>query len=183
MPPEALDSWMKPVKKVLLLLVVLALALAGVAYYTQHRNGRGQEDDYKTAHIEYGEMRDVIGGMAYIRPLEGIPVQSKIAGHVVELSAKINDTVEEGQPLIKLDPSDAQNTVAQANAALASARAAVKLANAQLEAAENGQKAVKRVRDKVNDKESNYGPVDKLKADAQLAEADGLVAKAKAAAP
>src|SRR5215831_5743680 len=173
----------KVVKKALLFLVVIALGLTALAYLTTHRNGGAKDDEYKTAHVKYDDIRDVISSMASIRPLDGIPVQSMIAGQVVELNAKFNDIVEEGQTLLKLDPTDAQNKVARAKAARASARAAVGLANAQLEAAERGQKAVKAVRDKVHANEKNYGELDRLKADAELEKADGLVIQARAAIP
>ena len=180
-PPVTSDRRKKDVKKALLFLVVLALGLAAFAYFTTHGKGRAKEDEYTTAPVEYGEMRDVISGMAFMRPLDGIPVQSMIAGQVVELNANFNEVVEEGQTLLQLDPSDAQKKVGLAKANLDYAQEAVELANTHLTAAEIGQKALKRVRDKVNENGSSSGPVDKLKADAELAKADGGVIMAKAA--
>src|SRR5258708_8477081 len=159
---DALDRRIKLVKKALLILVLIALALAGVAYYTQHHNGRSQADDFRIARVEFNDIRDTFSVSASIRPLDVIPIFSMISGQVMERNADFNATVVEGQTLLKLDPRDAQNKVNKANAALNAAQAGVDLANAQLNQAEKARSAANLVREEVT-RSQGSGPVDRVK--------------------
>jgi HlyD family secretion protein len=176
---------MKLVKKLLLACVLIALGFAVVAFYTLPRNGRSQETEYKFALAEFGDMRDVITGIAYLRPVGAEPVFSMISGQVVEVLANYNDVVIEGQTLARLDSRDARNKLARAEAARETAERAVEMAKAQLEAARIGQKAAKVLRDAVykEGEKNRAGSVDMARVDAELAKADGLVVQAQAAIP
>jgi membrane fusion protein (multidrug efflux system) len=54
------------------------------------------------------------------------PVSSLIAGHVTDVLVSDNQRVDPGQVLVRLDPTDPQNRLAQALANLAAAQASVK---------------------------------------------------------
>jgi HlyD family secretion protein len=162
------------VKRALIFLVVIALGLATLAYFTTHRNGGAKDDEYKTALIEYGDMRDVISGMASIRPFDAKPVFSMISGQVVELNATFNDVVEEGEILIQLDPSEAQTKVTGAQKQLRTAQENVDWAKAKQSQAKKGLDAAKLVRDAVMTSTSS-GEVDRARAKAAAILADGAV--------
>ncbi len=63
------------------------------------------------------------------------PVIPRVAGKVIEVSAKDNQTVAKGDTLFKLDPADFEIRRNIAEAALTNARAAVSAARAQISAA------------------------------------------------
>jgi membrane fusion protein (multidrug efflux system) len=54
------------------------------------------------------------------------PVSALIAGHVTDVLVSDNEAVAPGQPLVRLDPTDPQNRLAQATANLAAAEAQVR---------------------------------------------------------
>jgi HlyD family secretion protein len=178
--PDAPDRRMKLMKKALLFLVLVALALAGVAYYTQHRNGRAQDDDYKTSPVEFGEIRDIISVNAFIRPVDGKPIFSQISGQVVELYADYNATVEEGETLLRLDSRDARNKLGEAEAALSAAEIAVSAADAQLSQAKAAHESAKEILDTVK-KGGHSGPVDLVKLEAQVKQAESAIPVASSA--
>ena len=126
-------------KKLLLVVVLVGLGLAGVAYYTQYRISHSTDDAYPTASLEFGEMRDVVSATAMLKPLEVRPIFSKISGQIVDLPVKAGDEVEEGQILLQLDQKDALIKRRQASAAVRAAEAGVAAAEAQLRRAQVGQ--------------------------------------------
>jgi HlyD family secretion protein len=161
------------VKKLLLVLVLVALVLAGGAYYTQYRISHSTENGYTTAPVDFGEMRDVISATAVLQPLDLEPILSKISGQVVELHANIGDTVEEGQPLARLDQRDAQNKRAQALAAVRTAEAGIRAANAKLEEAKVGLNFAQKAIDAT--KELPVGPLQRVQLDGALRLAERTV--------
>jgi membrane fusion protein, multidrug efflux system len=58
------------------------------------------------------------------------PVSAKVSGNVLQVLVDDNQSVKAGQVLVKLDPRDYQEAVAQANAALELAKAKAQSANA-----------------------------------------------------
>jgi membrane fusion protein (multidrug efflux system) len=65
-----------------------------------------------------------------------IDVKSRTAGEVLRVHADIGDTVKQGQLLAELDPADAQNQIARAQATLAASQARLKQARESLSIAE-----------------------------------------------
>jgi macrolide-specific efflux system membrane fusion protein len=127
------------VKKLLVVVVLVALGLAGVAYYTQHQLSHSTTDAYPTAPVEFGEMRDVVSATAMLRPLEVRLVFSKLAGQIVDLPVKAGDEVEEGQTLLQLDQQDALIKQKQAGAGVRAAEAGVATAEANLQLAQTAR--------------------------------------------
>ena len=77
------------------------------------------------------EMRDIVvsaQAAGAIQPDTTVEVKSKASGEILELRAETGQLVKRGTPLVRIDPRNARNTLAQAEADLTVAQA--KLTNA-----------------------------------------------------
>src|SRR5215216_7926139 len=77
------------------------------------------------------ERRDIVvsaQASGAIQPDTTVEVKSKASGEVLQLNAETGQLVKRGAPLVRIDPRNARNTLAQAQADLDVARA--KLTNA-----------------------------------------------------
>src|SRR4051794_23130435 len=104
-----------PVKKLLLLLLLLGAGLAGVAYWVSGHNRHAHEADrYTLAAVEYGRAAEVVSATGAVQARDVYPVGSEMAGRVVELLADFNQVVQEGDVLLRLDDRMARQRLAQA---------------------------------------------------------------------
>jgi HlyD family secretion protein len=130
-------------KKLLLLLVLLMLALAAGAWWFSPSRREAAEPTFSLAPAEYGSLSETVSATAALQPQEVFPVGTELAGRVVEVNADFNQTVSEGDLLLRLDDRAAQEKKKQADTAVNLAQTAVKQVQAQEEAA---QKTVDRLR-------------------------------------
>jgi membrane fusion protein, multidrug efflux system len=99
-----------------LFLVVLAISIFAWQYYVSLRDFVSTDDAYIDA--------------------DRVSVSAKILGRIDQLTADEEDTVKEGQTLVRLDDSDLRAQEAQAKASLAYARENVALAKVNLDKAQ-----------------------------------------------
>jgi HlyD family secretion protein len=127
------------VKKLLVLLVLVAVVLAGGAYWLNH-NGSGSHpgDGYTFAAVTRGKMTETVSATGSIQPYEVAAVGSEIPGKVVEVypAAEPNHEVSEGEPLLKLGDRLAQLKLQEARDAVRKAEADLERAKAARDAAE-----------------------------------------------
>lgn len=166
-------------KKALFFLVVVGLGLAGVAYYTQYRNGRSTEEKYPHLPVGHGNMRDVISVSAVLRPLDVKSIFSMISGQVVVLNPNFGQQVQEGDLLVKLDPREAVLKHNEANTALLAAEAAKEVAESKQAEAKIVRDAAKKLQGEL--KQTTSGPVDRIKAQGALDIAEATVRTAASA--
>jgi membrane fusion protein (multidrug efflux system) len=107
--PEPPKSKRTPL--LILTLVVLIAAVAGLVYYLHARNFEETDDAFIDGHV--------------------VAVSPRIAGRVEAVLFNDNDEVTKGQLLVQLDPSDATVALERARAQLAQAQAQVLQAQAQ----------------------------------------------------
>lgn len=91
-------------KKLKIILILLALAVLGGIYYMLFVAGKETTDDARFD--------------SYI-----VPISAKVSGYVKELSVKDNQVVKAGDPLLEIDPIDYQIAVDKAQSALEAAEA------------------------------------------------------------
>ena len=149
-------------KKLLALLLLIGLALAGVAWWLNQKNQHGPEaSEYTTLPVEHGAIRDVVSATGLVQPRLTFPVGTDLAGKVVAVLADYNQTVAEGDVLLRLDDRMARQRLDEA-------RVGVRQAEATLDTA---QKTAQRVR--------NISPEVRSQWDVELAESQ--VRRAQAA--
>src|SRR3954467_15044600 len=77
------------------------------------------------------ERRDIVvsaQASGAIQPDTTVEVKSKASGEILQLSAETGQVVQRGAPLVRIDPRNARNALAQAQADLDVARATLRRA-------------------------------------------------------
>ncbi len=125
-------------KKFVAFAVCLVLAAtAGAAYLHKKPDRKAEEAKYRSALVDSGNISQTVAANGTINPVALVNVGSQVSGTVVELNADFNDHVKKGQVLLKLDPILFNAQIKQSEANLASARASLRLAQANFERNEN----------------------------------------------
>ncbi len=86
---------------------------------------------YTLAEVKRGDLRSQVTASGTLDPLVQVNVGSQVSGRVKELHVDFNDEVKKGQLIALIDPELFESDVAQAQARLASARAALERTQAQ----------------------------------------------------
>ena len=110
----------------LLTIVSALLMAAGLWYWTAERES--PEEKYKTQAVDRGNIVQNITANGTLNPVVLVNVGTQVSGTVYKLHADFNDPVEAGQVLVELDPSLFEAQLQQAEANVANARTALKLA-------------------------------------------------------
>ncbi|HVE69771.1 MAG TPA: efflux RND transporter periplasmic adaptor subunit [Thermoanaerobaculia bacterium] len=115
-------------KKAFIALVVIALvAVAGVAV---QRNAFAKDaPEYRFARVERGNVQSTVSATGTLDALTTVTVGTQVSGQVAELYVDFNDRVKKGQLLARIDPTLAQQAVADAQANLEKAQAQALLAS------------------------------------------------------
>src|SRR5262245_37542536 len=111
------------VKKLLFFLTLIGAALVGVAFLIS-RGGATERVNFGVVPVERGLLEESISATGPIGPREVTVVFSPIGGQVVKIydNADSNRTVEENEPLLLLDQSQAKIKLDQARAAVVAAK-------------------------------------------------------------
>lgn len=133
------------VKRLLLILTVLAVAV-GTAAYGWHLWRRHETEHlaYTVEPVQRGTLDEVVSATGRVRPREIYIVGSELAGRVTAVLADYNQTVAEGDVLLRLDDRLAKVRLEQAEIAVELAKVDVKKAEVQRDTA---AKMLKRLRD------------------------------------
>ena len=151
--------------------VVALLILLFVVRQCQHSGG----SNYQTATVTRGALTQGVTATGTLNPVVNVQVGSQVSGNISKLSADFNSQVKAGQVVAQIDPALFQATVTQAEGDLASAQAALELA----------QTNAHRVQELFAKKNSAQADVDQAMATLHQAEANvkikqGALDKAKA---
>jgi len=116
--------------------VVGGLLLAGVLVLAAFKRG----DKPVEVRLEKVQKRDLVAyvtASGQVQPHTKVDVASDVSGRIVKLSVKEGDMVTKGQFLLQIDPATYQAEVQRGAAAVASARADLARAKANLEQSQN----------------------------------------------
>ncbi|MET3133884.1 HlyD family secretion protein [Oxalobacteraceae bacterium GrIS 1.11] len=121
-------------KRLALGVLAVGVSVAGGAAYLRMRgDAKVPESHYRSALVDTGTITQTVTANGTINPVALINVGSQVSGTVVELKADFNDRVKKGQVLLKLDPTIFNAQIRQNEAGLASARASLRLAQANFD--------------------------------------------------
>jgi multidrug resistance efflux pump len=122
------------------ILVIVILVAAGYWVYRQYLAPQPAEEttavDVDTIAVETGV--DVVSAEGQIVPLRQAELSFLAGGRVAELLAAEGDSVEAGQPLLRLEAAELEAALAQAEAAVTQAEAALQVADIRIQTAEVG---------------------------------------------
>ncbi len=145
------------VKKLLLLLVLLGLALAGGAYLYHHPaliegfSSPGEPPRLETSPVLHADLLETVTANAVVQPRETLVISTDQTGRVLKLLHDVNDVVKPGEVLLQLDDQVQQQKLKQADAAVTTAKAAVKSAAASVDEAKSAREAAQVVLDQAKD--------------------------------
>ncbi len=161
-------------KKPWLILIVVGLTLAAAAYgWHLWRKHEAERIAYTVERVERGTLDETVSATGRVLPREVYVIGSELAGKVTAVLADYNQTVSEGDVLLRLDDRVAKARLAQAENAVQLAKVAVKKAEVQRDTT---AKAHKRVRDMA---EQVRNPEDLDIAEGKLRAAEVMVEEAR----
>ena len=97
---------------------------------------REPEPEYLTARLEKGIVDRTISATGALTAVVTVELGSQLSGEIAKVLVDFNDRVKQGQPLAQLDERSFVGRVEEAQAALATAHANVKMQRAKLERAQ-----------------------------------------------
>ena len=104
-------------------------AIAALAAY--HLN-QSPEEQYFTAKVDKGDIRQVIDATGTINPVTSVQVGSQVSGMISKLYVDFNSKVTKGQVIAEIDPKLFDGAVLQARADLGNAQASLVAAKSNL---------------------------------------------------
>ncbi|HVP15535.1 MAG TPA: efflux RND transporter periplasmic adaptor subunit, partial [Terriglobales bacterium] len=154
-----------------LVLVVVAAVVVAAGWMWRSRAGR-DAPRYRTADVERGAIESTVSATGTVQPVEQVEVGSQVSGTVYRLHADYNSKVEAGQVLCELEPSGFRARVAQNEAAVARAEAAL----------EDGRRQLRRANELSKQNLVSQADLETAEVTVQQREADLKAARAQLAA-
>ncbi|MFY9326700.1 MAG: efflux RND transporter periplasmic adaptor subunit [Georgfuchsia sp.] len=114
--------------KTTLTIAALVVALAAAAAWWHVARGNGAETRYKTQAVERSDVMRNVSANGTLNPVILVSVGTQVSGTVKKLHVDFNDQVQKGQVLAELDDVLFSSQLAQSEASLKNARAALELA-------------------------------------------------------
>ena len=114
-----------------ILIAVAAVVTVGGGWMWRARTS-GPASKFRSAVVERGGIESAVSATGTVQPVEQVEVGSQVSGTVYRLHADYNSRVTEGQVLCELEPSGLNARVAQNEAAVARAEAALEDGRRQL---------------------------------------------------
>ncbi len=99
-----------------LILVVIVLALVGVGAGAYYMNRPAREPDVRTAPITRGDIVDAVAATGTLEAVTTVQVGTQVGGIIQELYADFNSIVRKGQVIARLDPTLLQTNIEQQRA-------------------------------------------------------------------
>lgn len=115
----------KPIRKWVIIGVLIALLAGGLLYYLKTFNQGPQETEYLTEDSKIGEIALVVTAAGNLAPTNQVIVGSELSGTADEVYVDTNDMVKKNQPLAKLDTSKLIQQTDRSRAALLVVKAKV----------------------------------------------------------
>ena len=119
--------------------IIIAIAIVGVAGGGIAANVWWKESPAPEVQVEAVTRRDLtatVSGSGAIRPAREVDISSNVMGRVTRLAVEEGEIVRAGDFLLEVDPQRLQSTVDQMGASLESAKTQVRLADQDLEYAQ-----------------------------------------------
>ena len=114
--------------RIKLSIALVVMAGAGYLVWFYGLNGKKEENRYRTAAVERGDIVKTVSANGTLNPVVLAMVGTQVSGVIIKLKADFNQKVEKGQVLAELDPSLIKAQLQQSLANLENFKAALKLA-------------------------------------------------------
>jgi HlyD family secretion protein len=135
-------------KKLLFLLLAVALILAGVGYVVSDSGttaaSRAPTPFDTEPPVLFGTLDETVGGTGAVRPQDILVLGTELSGRIVKVLHDNGDVVESGEELFQLDDIIPRQKLVQAQKAAETARSAVDTAQADIQRAEGQRDAAEK---------------------------------------
>ena len=115
-------------KKVIVVSGLVAV-IAGTALLIRHFVSAQQAPVFRFTTVERGDIQNLVSATGTLNAVTTVSVGTQVSGQVSELLVDFNDHVKKGQLLARIDPTIAQEGVADAQANLEKVQAQAKQAS------------------------------------------------------
>lgn len=103
--------------------IAIAVVIAAVSFAVRRTALARETTEYRFTAVERGDIESTVSATGTLGAVRTVSVGTQVSGQVAELLVDYNDVVKKGQLLARIDPTLAQQAVADAQASLARARA------------------------------------------------------------
>lgn len=110
---------------IFILSIVLVLVAGFVIYEVVQNRAPDPASQYQTAEVTKGRLEVVVSATGTVDARNKVEVGAEVSGRLVEVLVDFNDHVEPGQVLARIDPTPFELDVAQSQARMQSAKAAL----------------------------------------------------------
>lgn len=108
--------------------LLVAAAAAGGYLWWRSQPGAAPAERWRLEAVDRGDVVQVVSANGTVNPVTSVNVGTQVSGSIVRLHADFNSEVKEGQLLAELDPALFNAALAQSEASLNAAQAALRLA-------------------------------------------------------
>ncbi len=122
----------RPVKKFVVIAILLVLLGAGAFYYISRNKSEAAETTYVTRTADATDISIVVTASGNLAPTNQIVIGSELSGIVTDVYVDTNDPVTKGQELLRLDVSKLEQQTDRSRASLLSSKARLRQAEATL---------------------------------------------------
>ena len=161
-----------------LLTLTIAAALAGGAGYFFLANPQsGTQTVFKTTEVKTGKLAVTVTATGNLQPKNEVDIGTELSGTVVDVLVEENAVVKKGQALAHLNTTQLNDTITKDKAALASAEAKVRQANATVKEAQTNLARLRELNRTSGGQLPAKSELDTAAATLERAQADVAVAK------
>ena len=170
-------------KRIFVIAIVLAI-LAAIGYFG-YQEFLAPPEETPTPELDLSAgttLPEVVSAEGFVVPAQQSELSFQVGGQVIEIPVAESEPVQKGQTLVRLDSSDQQKAVEQAEAGVAQAEAAAASAQAALDQAVAGptNEAIAQAKAAVQRTEAQLDQVKAGPTDEAIAQAEAAVQTARA---
>jgi HlyD family secretion protein len=130
-------------RKKLLVIIIIAVLIAGVLSYALLRNKNNSTLSYAIKPVEIGDIQNLVVATGTVNPVTTVEVGSQVSGRIEKLYVDYNSRVKAGQIIAQLEQSLFTTKVKQSEANYKSAAASLEKTKVNLD---NAKKALERTK-------------------------------------
>lgn len=110
-------------KKLVAAIVTAAVIVGGYYAWSSYNKPKSPKEVIVTGKVERGPLRMLVSSTGKVVSNLDVDIKCKASGEIIALPRDVSDPVRKGELLIRLDPSEMQRLVDQAQASLAASQA------------------------------------------------------------
>jgi HlyD family secretion protein len=114
-------------------IAAVVATLLVTTYFAWFRGADAADGEYVTTRIERGDITQAVTATGTVKPVTTVQVGTYVSGPIIAIDVDFNSPVRKGQRVARIDPASFQVKVQRAEANLATSRARVRKALADLE--------------------------------------------------